>query len=58
MREEEKKKKAKRAKRPKASQDRNHECAWPNWQVFIRIRSWGKGREGPELERFRAEGAG
>lgn len=30
----------------------NRESLWPKWQVYIR-KSWGKGSEIPELERFR-----
>lgn len=31
----------------------DQERAWPKWQTFIEIRSWGKGREVHGLERFR-----
>jgi len=45
--EQEKEKRAGRAKRP----TRNQESTQPNWQVYIGERGWGKGRGATGTER-------
>lgn len=60
----EKERKSKRGRKkgqeagPREIQERNQESTRPKWQVFKKIKSWGKRSEAPELERFRVEGLG
>lgn len=56
MREEEKREEREPRKPRGQGVWEKQESVWPKWQVFIGIRSWGKGSKAPGLQEFRKEG--